>query len=333
MKKFAIVDNIADANAITHGGIFHADDVMATAILVFYADTNEGRQRFPTGIKLYRSVGNDLSYAQSTNNALIYDVGGGEFDHHIKAKLFFRRNGVPYAACGLIWRNLGQSIGEEYGINPNSIDKILIEPIDARDNGLNISSLAFVDETERTPCSPYSISDILFSFNPNCLEDNDINSQNIQFTKAVEFAYNAFERLIERESSTTVAAWTVNKLIDGNDRTPNPDILILNRYMPWKGIVLSRDDDNAKNIKAAIYKSTRGGYQWLLAPTGGVTRETRVVCPERLKGLDREALTRMGYKDASFIHPVGFTGGADTITGCIDILRDIIDSDINKPNV
>ena len=65
-----VVDNIKDANCITHSGTMHADEVFSTAFLSLYLGN----------ISVYRTSGNDLSYANS--NSLIYDIGRGEYDHH-----------------------------------------------------------------------------------------------------------------------------------------------------------------------------------------------------------------------------------------------------------
>ena len=81
-------------NAFTHGGIFHADDVFATALLkILNPDILVTR-------------GNQIP---DNFEGIIYDIGGGEFDHHQKEKRI-RENGVPYAAFGLLWEKNGEEI-------------------------------------------------------------------------------------------------------------------------------------------------------------------------------------------------------------------------------
>ena len=41
-------------------------------------------------------------------DGIVYDVGGGMFDHHSEPREC-RPNGVPYAAFGLLWRVVGFS--------------------------------------------------------------------------------------------------------------------------------------------------------------------------------------------------------------------------------
>jgi uncharacterized UPF0160 family protein len=118
--------------AVTHNGIFHADEVMASVILMqLYDEVEIRRSRNPK----------DFDEAD-----IVYDVGDGEFDHHSDQKEY-RENGIPYAACGLIWRAFGHKVIKRRG--PGllkdqvdevfySIDGTLIEGIDARDNGFFI---------------------------------------------------------------------------------------------------------------------------------------------------------------------------------------------------
>ena len=43
-------------------------------------------------------------------NTIIYDIGFGKYDHHQKGGNGVRKNGVPYAACGLIWKDFGKDL-------------------------------------------------------------------------------------------------------------------------------------------------------------------------------------------------------------------------------
>ncbi|WP_073008277.1 MYG1 family protein [Clostridium amylolyticum] len=78
----------------THDGRFHADEVMATAILKEVYEIELTRTRDENVLKTLD---------------IVYDVGGGEFDHHGMDKIY-RENGTPYAACGLIWRGFGKEV-------------------------------------------------------------------------------------------------------------------------------------------------------------------------------------------------------------------------------
>ena len=50
---------------------------------------------------------------ESIANKLVYDIGGGEFDHHQAGGNGQRDNGVKYASCGLIWKSYGKKYLEK----------------------------------------------------------------------------------------------------------------------------------------------------------------------------------------------------------------------------
>lgn len=65
------INGAIPTTGITHGGKFHADDILSTCLL---------RYSFPE-IKISRvnRVSSDMTLE---NGVIVYDVGGGEFDHH-----------------------------------------------------------------------------------------------------------------------------------------------------------------------------------------------------------------------------------------------------------
>ena len=69
------------ANGFTHGGKFHADDVFSTALLQIVRPDIQITRGF--------TVPEDF-------DGIVYDVGGGMFDHHSEPRET-RPNGVPPA--------------------------------------------------------------------------------------------------------------------------------------------------------------------------------------------------------------------------------------------
>ena len=104
---------------ITHDGMFHADDILSTALLTLVFGYH----------KVIRTSSNDVVIE---DDDIIYDVGGGKFDHHqIGAEV--RDNGIPYAAFGLLWREYSPKLG----IHPwaaELMDKEFVSLIDETDN-------------------------------------------------------------------------------------------------------------------------------------------------------------------------------------------------------
>ena len=158
-----IVANQKDANFITHAGTFHADEVMATVILL---------NRFDS-IKLARV--NEVI----NKDALAYDIGFGKFDHHQLDFNKTRENNIKYASCGLIWNEFGLSIAEKLNVlNPSefisNIDKNLIMDIDRDDNGQSLNI--------EIPVKIQGIPNLISLFNPTW---DDLESENKCFLDAL----------------------------------------------------------------------------------------------------------------------------------------------------
>ena len=122
-----IVKNIDNANFVTHAGKFHADEIFATILLEeIYGEINLIRLPEVDGLNL--------------DNKFVYDIGGGEFDHHQIGGNGQRNSGIKYAAFGLVWKAFGRKFLEQK--NANNIedcfymfDKNFVQFIDAGDNG------------------------------------------------------------------------------------------------------------------------------------------------------------------------------------------------------
>lgn len=82
----SIIQNCSYADAITHAGVFHADEVFATVIL----------SRIIQDLKVCR-----VRRAPVTPNsqAVIYDIGEGQYDHHQQGVMGYETTG-PLRCCG-----------------------------------------------------------------------------------------------------------------------------------------------------------------------------------------------------------------------------------------
>ena len=83
----------------THDGIFHADEVVACAILTLFHSSEV--------IEIVRSK--EISYLVEKGVDIFVDVGGGDFDHHQPGGNGKRKNEVSYASAGLVWREFGKA--------------------------------------------------------------------------------------------------------------------------------------------------------------------------------------------------------------------------------
>ena len=114
---------VIPSTALTHAGKFHADDVFSSALL----------KLFRPDIVIRRSFTIPESF-----DGLVYDIGGGEFDHHQKGAPV-RENGVPYASFGLLWRALGRRLmergdPEQAEAEAARFDEKFVQPLDEDDN-------------------------------------------------------------------------------------------------------------------------------------------------------------------------------------------------------
>ena len=104
------------AEAFTHSGKFHADDVFSAALLLYLNPE----------IQITRGNRVPEEYEE-----IVFDIGRGKYDHHQKDSRV-RENGTPYAAFGLLWEELGEEIlGKELA---EKFDESFVQPLDLNDN-------------------------------------------------------------------------------------------------------------------------------------------------------------------------------------------------------
>ena len=157
---------LKDASAFTHSGKFHADDVFSSALLLYLNPE----------ITILR--GNKVP---EDFDGIIFDIGRGRYDHHQKDSRI-RENGIPYAAFGLLWEELGTEIlGEELAAK---FDEAFVQPLDNNDNTGEKNELA----------------SLIGSFNPSWDEDGGTDEA---FFRAVSVAGmildNKFARYLGNE--------------------------------------------------------------------------------------------------------------------------------------
>ena len=115
------------AKGFTHGGKFHADDVFSTALLQILRPDIQVTRGFV--------VPDDF-------DGIVYDVGGGMFDHHSEPREC-RPNGVPYAAFEQV-RHMaevaGAKVADAVKYDAISYDQVLADHLQVMD--LTATSLA-----------------------------------------------------------------------------------------------------------------------------------------------------------------------------------------------
>lgn len=297
LKNIKITKNLEDATVITHGGIFHADDVLSTVILSKVMDNVTVLRTF----KVPANISDDV---------LVYDIGFGRFDHHQKGGNGTRKNGVPYAACGLLWKEFGHKIVGNT-CNPDFvwslIDKSLIQSVDASDNG----TIPHVDYVTQD----ISFSSIISNFNPcwNSTEDSDE-----AFLRAVAIAYAVFENALTSAISKAQAREIIDEAIEASC----DGIMVLKRFAPWQTFLFNSTNPKAEKILFVVFPSRRETYNWQCVAEKPGGFKYRKPVPDEWKGIEGPKLQKItGVATAIFCHPAGFIGGAETLEDAIALAK------------
>lgn len=276
----------------THNGKFHADEVMATAILKEIFDIELVRTR-------ESEILEDLD--------IVYDVGGGKFDHH-DADKELREDGTPYAACGLIWREFGydvvrlkdQSLNEEeIELTFNFIDRVLMKGIDALDNGMKIGQrdIPLMD-----------ISGIISGFNPQWFAERDDDEA---FNEAVELAAVVLDNALNSRLGVVKSKEIVYEAFENRSI---PEVLVLKTYCPYGENLRNIDKDN--EVLYVAYPS-KGNYEVQTVRDRGVDRRP---FPKSWAGKrDKDLAEITGVDDAVFCHSGRFICIAESLDGIMKL--------------
>ena len=222
----------------THDGCFHADDVIATVLLL----------SLNPKIIIHRvnSVSDEI---QLNPKNIVYDIGLGEFDHH-QANRRINDFGYPYSAFGLLWEEFGREylIKKGFVRIEDAFSRFKEEIVSKIDQGDNCGYNDIVGFREN-----YAIK----QFNANWYEIKaDEKIQDDQFGKAVQYATLVFDNWI-RKLYERIEMPDKEKIIF-NDAMKNSEdgIVVLSENIPWREYI--SEGNNA--VKIVISKNLRGGY-------------------------------------------------------------------------
>lgn len=273
----------------THNGTFHADDIFAYVILSeLYEKTELTRTR-------------DMDTLSKLD--IVFDVGGGEFDHHSKDKEF-RKSGIPFAAAGLIWKQFGRDLIAKMAPDLSSqdaekihqnIDDSFIAGLDAVDNGITLE----------TSFPMPNLADAVHWFNPGWDAATD---EDDAFREASDFARSAFVRALNKQLDKVKAR---EQVVTAFHARRNPKLLILDKGGHWLDTLLELDRDN--EVLFVIYPDKHRGYRLQTVRKNKSSFESRKNLPEAWAGLSAEDLNQAaGIEDAIFCHPARFIAGAQS---------------------
>ncbi|KKU92666.1 MAG: hypothetical protein UY24_C0032G0001 [Parcubacteria group bacterium GW2011_GWA1_48_11b] len=278
---------------ITHSGSFQADDIFAVAILILaIGESQVIRTRDKNQIAAADYV---------VDVGMVYDPAKNRFDHHQPGGAGERLNGIPYASCGLVWKKFGETLagGKE---EMELIDTILMQPLDAHDNGVSIADYHF--KNVRT----YSIIDFLYSFLPS-LHESEEDLYRI-FMDLVTIAKELLTREIAKAKSLIIDEAKVRKALE---TSPDKRILILSEELPWKRVLSDKPE-----VMFVVYPRNDG--KWGVQAVQDVGYTSRQSFPIAWGGkTDKDLEEITGVSDAVFCHRGLFFAVAETKEGVIKL--------------
>ena len=280
-----------------HNGMFHADEVLALAIIMIALGKDK--------VEYIRSR-NFPDYMEAD---FAVDVGGSYdgvkfFDHH--QNTFFKMHegtDISYAAAGLLWDKYCFSIASIY-LGDTDINKInkfytyvvnnLILGVDATDNGQYKDNNSIHQNT---------LSSIVKTFNVDNYLTNLVE-QHTAFKQVVEFMYQYLHRFLKNTANSILDEDIVLNAFAVSDN----GVMVLPKFIPsWKNIIL-RVDANHK-VKVCLVESKPGEWSITSALKEANSMEPLCPAPLCLRGIpDTDVVEFAGVRRFIFVHKSGYTG-------------------------
>lgn len=286
---------------ITHSGNFHPDDVLAVAsLLLLYPDAEVVRTRDE---EIINSKGPE---------DIVLDVGGKydpselRFDHHQTGGAGARKNGIPYAALGLIWKEYGAKIaGSERAAM--TIEEKIVWQVDSGDNGIDVY------KRFRTDLKPYLFEGAIISHMLTWEE----KGRNIDeaFMEAVHFVTPVLKREIIKSNAFINGE---NKVIEAYERATDKRLILLDNSYAWKDVITRYPEP--------LYVVMNDGVQatWAVSAIrkDAASYQNRKSFPESWAGKTGSELAAItGVPDAYFAHKNRFLVIANSKEGALQLAK------------
>jgi len=268
----------------THNGRFHRDEIMACALAVLYLESINPNYK----IKIMRTRQNlpliSWFYSQKflQHRAMMIDVGrhydpeNWLFDHHQESFQECRKNGHPYAAVGLVWKEFGKKIisnlypkstKKQIELIFSRIDSEIIEPADQGDYGKK--------NINRTI---NSMGPLLRELQP--IDGHESGDQ--EFYQLMKLFISFFKKIIARQFTIESEVFSI---ID-------EEIIVLNETFDWKKVV-NEHWEKFLHINLMVYSV---GNQWLIESLPvrrkDNNNEARLGIPKKWRNKTKEELQK-----------------------------------------
>lgn len=295
-----------NARIITHNGRFHADEIMATAMISTFANICEKiRTRDKEIIFKYRE-GEEPKVLN-----FVIDVGGKYnpdnlwFDHHQQEfnDTYNEKSQIPLSSCGLIYKHFKNEIWSSivgHNVSDELMDNFYFEfvlPLDANDNGVN----QFPPETKTKFHQTLTLMNAIARLN-----NPDVNDEEKQmefFNKSLELCKLFLAIYINHK---------YNKYFEMERDAP----CFLEELRSTEGEILCLTDSNLQNIPYLLKKyDTEGRIKFYICSNSNV--EYRVCTVSKGNFVNKIDLISEGEAKAKigegikFVHKGKFLGVAN----------------------
>lgn len=284
---------------ITHSGVFHADEVFATALIRrFHWDLQIVRTRDPKVL----SAALEEPTTIMVDVGQVYDPERLAFDHHQREGAPEpRENGVPFSSFGLVWKWIK---GQYPGINDRVweiVDSTLVQAVDAVDCGYGIRGQ-----------NSFSVSQVISSWNGTAKDENFV------FMNAVDMAgqilYNVIQNAIKKDQlDSTLTRAIESSYVDSR-------ALIFDQFVPgWQNRVIAET-----NALYVVFQDVSGEWRIQGVPIKPGSFEVRKPLPEAW--VDGHHL-----EDFVFCHKSRFIAGAKSQQSIMLMLDEALKINVATP--
>ncbi len=268
---------------ITHSGSYHVDEIFACAVLSILHNGN---------IKIVRTRDDKLfaSADYVVDVGSVFDQDKGRFDHHQSGGAGKRPNGIPYASFGLLWKAFGNTLTDNDTFAYEQIERRLVQPIDAVDNGVDLV------ESKFTNVFPYRIHEVFYALLPP--EGGDCHIYK-NFLKLVYIA----KKIILKEIKEAKDQSRVKKIIeDAYSKAEDKRILIIDEKDMHREPAAFLAGQYKEPCFIIIH-SKEGNWKAVCVRESGISFKNRKDFPVEWAGLRNECLSIVsGVSDAIFCH-------------------------------
>ena len=306
---------------ITHSGSFHADDLLAYAVL---------SALYPVARLLRTRDAGLIAGAGAT--AIVFDVGflyapeDNRYDHHQPDRPR-RDEGLAYSSFGLIWRHFGRDyIAATLGLYETTareavkqihaeLDARLVRDIDAVDNG----ELA---DGQDALIHPLSLPNLFATFRP-AFDQDEPGRDDAAFLEAAAVARRLLHAQVESTAATRRSRAVVTGAIASRS---HPNWIELPRSMDYLEPVLAASSDGDADQIQFVLAPSRDEWQLKTVNVSFESFESRKLLPAAwagLRGPDLVAAT--GVPDAVFCHAGRFVAIARSREGAMALLRQALE--------